>query len=237
MPIETEAGKRVNSLRRASKPDPHLLVHWRAWKLRVLRSERPLILPSRTSGSMLIAVTAPSATPVSNSDRADWLAALSRRYRRALLAYFGRRVPSPAEAEDLTQDVFERLLRSLDNGPIQNAEAFIFRIAVNLLRDRARKLQTHGVEEPIPADTVTELAEALTVDVSPERVVEGERTLEEVLSALNELGERTRAMFYLYRFENLKVREIAELYGITPSGVEKQIARALLHLTRRLQQK
>jgi DNA-directed RNA polymerase specialized sigma24 family protein len=44
-------------------------------------------------------------------------------------------------------------------------------------------------------------------------------------------------MFYLYRFENLKVREIAELYGITVSGVEKQISRALLHLTRRMQSK
>ena len=157
-------------------------------------------------------------------------------YRPALLAYFGRRVRSAAEAEDLTQDVFERLLRSLERGPILNAEALVFRIAVNLLRDRARKVHSHGIEEPLPSDG-DGFTDALTEGLSPERVVVGERTLQEALSALDELGERTRAMFYLYRFENLKVREIAELYGISVSGVEKQISRALLHLTRRMQAK
>lgn len=167
-------------------------------------------------------------------DRAQLLAQLDRRFRSALLAYFGRRVRSNSEAEDLTQDVFERVLRSLEHGPILNAEALVFRIAVNLLRDRARKVQTHGLEEPIPADAVTDLADALTVDLSPERVVLGEKALEEALSVLDELGERTRAMFYLYRFENLKVREIADMFGISVSGVEKNLDRALLHLTRRL---
>jgi len=175
-----------------------------------------------------------SPTPLPEG-RAELLAHLDRRFRLALLAYFGRRVSNRAEAEDLTQDVFERLLRSLETKPIVNAEALVFRIAINLLRDRARKANSRGIEERIPAESVAEFAEALTVDLSPERVVLGERTLEEVLSALNELGERTRAMFYLYRFEHLKVREIAEMYGITPSGVEKHVSRALLHLTRRLQ--
>jgi len=174
--------------------------------------------------------------PSARFDCAELLVRLDRRFRPALLAYFGRRVSNSAEAEDLTQDVFERLLRNLESKPILNAEALVFRIAVNLLRDRARKAHTHGVEEPIPTEAVAEFSDALTVDLSPERVVLGERTLEETLSALDELGERTRAMFYLYRLENLKVREIAEMYGISPSGVEKQISRALLHLTRRLQQ-
>ncbi|MFC4311955.1 RNA polymerase sigma factor [Steroidobacter flavus] len=155
-------------------------------------------------------------------------------YRPALLAYFGRRVRSAAEAEDLTQDVFERMLRSLEQGPIRNAEALLFHIAVNLLRDRARKIHTRGVEEPLPSEPVAAVADALTEGLSPERVVIGQRTLQEALLALDELSERTRAMFYLYRFENLKVREIAELYGISVSGVEKQISRALLHLTRRM---
>lgn len=168
---------------------------------------------------------------------AELLAGMDRRFRLPLLAYFGRRVANSVEAEDLTQDVFERLLKSLETRPIVNAEALVFHIAVNLLRDRARKARSHGVAEPIPEDTIGELANALTVDLSPERVVLGERTLEEVLCALDELGERTRAMFYLYRFEHLKIREIAQMYGISSSGVEKQISKALLHLTRRLQQK
>jgi RNA polymerase sigma-70 factor (ECF subfamily) len=46
------------------------------------------------------------------------------------------------------------------------------------------------------------------------------------------LGERTQAIFYLYRLENLKIREIAAIYGISASAVEKQVSKALLHLTR-----
>ena len=99
----------------------------------------------------------------SGAGRTELLAHLDSRFRLALLAYFGRRVSGSAEAEDLTQDVFERVLRTLDNGPVLNAEALVFRIAVNLLRDRARKAHTHGVEEPIPGDAVAEIADALTV--------------------------------------------------------------------------
>jgi len=106
---------------------------------------------------------------------------------------------------------------------------------VNLLRDRSRKARRRGVEEPIPAEEIGEFADALAVDLSPERVALGERTLQEALAALDELGERTRAMFYLYRFENLRVREIAAMYGVSASAVEKQLSKALIHLTRRMQ--
>jgi len=178
---------------------------------------------------------APQAVVLSEkSHRAELLTEFTARYRSALLAYFRRRVGSAADAEDLTQDVFERLFRTWDTEPIGNAEALIFRIAVNLLRDRARRVRRHGVEEPLPADCVAELADALTVDLSPERVVMGERALEEVLRALDELGTRTRSMFYLYRLERFKIREIADLHGISASAVEKQVAKALLHLTQRL---
>lgn len=180
----------------------------------------------------------PPLEPVSrqSDSRAELVAYLDRRFRLPLLKYFGRRVKSAPEAEDLTQDVFERLLRSLEQRPIANSEALVFSIAVNLLRDRARRARTHGTEEPIPAEAVADFVDVLTVDLSPERVVLGERTLEEALSVLDELGERTRTMFYLNRFEDLKIREIADMFGISSSGVEKQLEKALMHLTRRLSQ-
>jgi RNA polymerase sigma factor (sigma-70 family) len=157
---------------------------------------------------------------------------LDRRFRLPLIAYFRRRVSSAAEAEDLTQDVFERVLKVLNHAPIANAEALVFRIAVNLLRDRARREITRGGEQSLTSENIVAMADALTVDLSPERVVLGERTLADVLAALQELGERTQAIFYLYRLENLKIREIAAIYGISASAVEKQVSKALLHLTR-----
>jgi RNA polymerase sigma-70 factor (ECF subfamily) len=162
---------------------------------------------------------------------------LDRRFRLPLIAYFRRRVSSAAEAEDLTQDVFERVLKVLNHAPIANAEALVFRIAVNLLRDRARREITRGGEQSLTSENIVAMADALTVDLSPERVVLGERTLADVLAALQELGERTQAIFYLYRLENLKIREIAAIYGISASAVEKQVSKALLHLTRRQEER
>jgi RNA polymerase sigma-70 factor (ECF subfamily) len=202
-------------------------------------------LPRQLFGGILPDVkdrsTAKSFGPAPSSgapdSRSAQVAHLDRRFRLPLLTYFGRRVRNPAEAEDLTQDVFVRILRTLEARPIVNAEALVFCIASNLLRDRARMAHTHGIEEPIPAEAIAEFAEVLTVDLSPERVVLGEKALEEAFAALHELGERTRAMFLLYKFENLKVREIAEMYGISTSGVEKHLERAMVHLTRRMHQR
>ena len=156
---------------------------------------------------------------------------LDRRFRRPLLAYFRRRVVNAAEAEDLTQDVFERL-KSLSSGAVLNAEALVFSIAVNLLRDRARRRVVRGIEEPLTGENIVEFAYAFTMDLSPERFVLGQRALAEVLGALTELDEHHRAMFCLYRFESLKIREIAAIYGVSPSAVEKHVAKALYHLSR-----
>lgn len=166
--------------------------------------------------------------------RAQELAKLHERFRLPLLAYFARRVRSVSEAQDLVQDVFERVARTIGTQAIRNPDALIFRIAVNLLRDRARRARRRGVEVPLPSEEMTEIADALIVDLSPERVVLGELSLSEVLQALSDLDERTRAMFYLCRLENLKIKEIGNLYGISESAVEKHVAKALAHLSRRI---
>ena len=190
-----------------------------------------LVLLFPIAWRILGAVTAePDNLP---TPRETLIGELDRRFRLPLKAYFRRRVTSAAEAEDLTQDVFERILKVLNNESIENAEALVFRIAVNLLRDRARREMTRRGDQPLTSENIVAFADALTVDLSPERVVLGERDLADVLAALQELSERTRAIFYLYRLENLKIREIAALYGISASAVEKQVSKALLHLTRR----
>ena len=73
-------------------------------------------------------------------------------------------------------------------------------------------------------------APGLVEDVSPERVLLARETLAEVLGALAELEDRTRDIFILSRLENLPQREIAALYGISVSAVEKHVAKAVLFL-------
>lgn len=157
------------------------------------------------------------------------LANLDQRYRQALLAFFIRRVRNRTEAEDLTQEVFAKLSLS---GPreFQNPDAYVFQTAANLLRDRGRR-------EKVRADyrasaQSDQLAGADPLD--PERVIGGRQTLTQVIDALQELPERTRAIFIMHRLEKLKKPEVAEMFGLSVSGVDKHLIKALSHLHLRL---
>lgn len=163
--------------------------------------------------------------------------ALDVRYRRPLTAFFMRRAASQADAEDLVQEVFVRLLARAATD-IESADSFVFAIAGNLLRDRARMAQTRrtSAHDPVEGAFDTDhVDDALVEHCGPDRVLLDKERLALVTRALEDLGERTRNIFVLYRLENMRRRDIAVLYGITVSAVEKHIAKALDHLMTRLE--
>jgi RNA polymerase sigma-70 factor (ECF subfamily) len=173
------------------------------------------------------------------SDR-DLRLRLDSQYRGSLMAYFTRRVRDRTEAEDLTQEVFLRVVRQNDSADPDRAGAYIFRIAANLLRDRYRRAETRQVSAHSSLDLNGDQSFApgvpsnLIEDRAPERVLLARESLAEVMRVLDELSERTRDVFILYRLENMRQREIAALFGVSVSAIEKHIIKATAHLTRRL---
>lgn len=158
---------------------------------------------------------------------------LDARFRAPLMSYFLRRVGDRAEAEDLTQEVFVRLIGAESLERVEHADAFVFKIASNLLRDRGRRASRWRRHSDFDAALIDELSQDFVEDREPERVLVGRETLADVLASLDELGERTRSIFILFRLENMKQRDIAELYGIAPSTVEKHVMKAVMHLASR----
>jgi RNA polymerase sigma factor (sigma-70 family) len=158
---------------------------------------------------------------------------LDRAFRGPLVAYFLKRVKNRNEAEDLTQEVFVRLLNHPDKNNGQTIEGYVFTIAANLLRDRAKSVATANQRQVQSLDLLEEtdaFAANLVEDRNPERVLVGRQTVQDVLDALAELGERTRDVFILARLENVQHREIAAMYGISVSAVEKAMMKAMAHL-------
>lgn len=152
--------------------------------------------------------------------------------RPALIAYFYRRCRSEAEAEDLAQDVLLRALQHAQWQSVEEAKGYIFRIAANRWRDRGRRKLTHGVELEWDDERTQVAAEEITV----ERVLSSQEELRRFSAALQDLGERTRDVFVMCRFENLKHAEVGELLGISVSAVEKHLVKALAYLMRRMDQ-
>lgn len=160
---------------------------------------------------------------------------LAARFSAPLLSYFLRRVRDRAQAEDLVQDALLRVIRASECEVIEHPESYVFTVAANLLKDSRR----HAVRHPtvasaaIEEDGGGEVETTLIDERSPERVLDGETSLAQVLQALGELSELTRNVFILFRLEHMKQKDIAALYGIAQSTVEKHVMRAVVHLARR----
>ncbi|MGH8200889.1 MAG: RNA polymerase sigma factor [Steroidobacteraceae bacterium] len=161
----------------------------------------------------------------------EWAA----RFSAPLLSYFLRRVRDRAQAEDLVQDALLRILRASEFEVIEHPESYVFKIAANLLKDSRRHAMRHPTVRcaAVAEDKEGEVEETLVDERSPERVLDGETSLAQVLQALSELSEMTRNVFILFRLEQMKQKDIAALYGIAQSTVEKHVMRAVLHLGKR----
>lgn len=152
------------------------------------------------------------------------------RFGGPLKSYFRKRVYVAEEAEDLVQEVFCRIAAQGGAERMENPEAYIFQVAANLLRDRARRESTRASAMREIGHRTEDFVEVL----SPERVLQGKQGLADLDRALTELPARTRIIFVLHRFEELKYSEIARRLDISVSGVEKHMMEAIRHLAARL---
>jgi len=180
------------------------------------------------------------------SDASESPAEIARRFREQLdacfrgplMSYFYKRVRDYSEAEDLTQEVFLRLVTQAKNFTPANAEAYVFTVAANLLRDQARRAATHHLHahDTLDQSHRSKISAGLVEEIGPERVLLGRESLQIVLGALAELDDRTRNIFILFQLERMRQREIAEIYGMTVGSVEKRVLKALTHLRVRLEE-
>lgn len=151
------------------------------------------------------------------------------RFRSPLERFFRKRVWEQHEIDDLVHEVFARLAGKSGNS-VQEPEAYIFQIAANLLRDRARR----GIfRRSANTQYIEENRDSFDV-ITPERVLLGKQRVEKLKFALTELPERTRFVLLLQRYEGMKYREIAERLGISVSSVEKHMMKAIAHLIYRM---
>lgn len=149
-------------------------------------------------------------------------AALLRRYEGALRDFFGRRVSSRHEVDDLVQEAFARLIESGGQRDVQYPAAYLFRIASNLIHDRGRRRARSPVEQELDVEDAA-------FAVAPEQ--ENRRRLKDLQAILKvvlaELPSKTRDVFVMRRFKNMTTPEIAGALGISHRMVQKHMVRAM----------
>jgi RNA polymerase sigma factor (sigma-70 family) len=168
--------------------------------------------------------------PDRDDDRNEVVTRWAVQYHDALKAYFFRRIRDWSEAEDLTQDLFLRGIRMLDTSQVENPEAFLFHVANNILKDRLRRKYT--VQAYL--DQVRPEAERRVDEITPEQQLEAKQALAKALGALGGVDDRVREVFLLHKVKGLTHPEIAGLYGISVSSVEKYIIKCIAILAAHL---
>lgn len=147
-----------------------------------------------------------------------------------LLRSLVRQTASREEAHDLLHEIFCRLARLGAAGPVpvDRPQAYLSRIATNLLRDRARHASRHMTSSHVPAD------EGLLAANDQLRLLESRDMLTRVEAAMLKLRPKTREVFMAHRIDGLSYAEIAERTGLSIKGVEKQMSKAIAKIDRML---
>lgn len=154
-----------------------------------------------------------------------------RRFGPPLRGYFANRVRNPADIDDLVQEVFVQLLQRSSGGPIEHVQQYLFQVASNVLCDQGRRRKARHQDQHEAYD---ETVHAVATEISMERIVIGEESMERVAAALEQLPQRTRDVFFLRGMRQRKHEEIASMLGISKRAVQKHMAAALKHLGRTL---
>jgi RNA polymerase sigma-70 factor, ECF subfamily len=139
----------------------------------------------------------------------------------SLFRYLHRLTGDADVAEDVAQESFVRLLRQ--NLTEDDVRPWLFTVAMNLVRDRARKTDRRQ-------RLLAGAPQLVKPGPLPDEDLERAERIAAVRSVLETLPERDRQLL-LMREEGFKYEEIAQVVGVAPASVGTLIARALRRFT------
>jgi len=137
-----------------------------------------------------------------------------------LFAFIRRRVPTPADAEDILQDVFATLAESMPGAQkIQSMSAWLYRVARNRITDWFRKkkplsiedMYAHHTDEEGHSESALNLITARMLDTEDEML--RKNLYRAIMDALDHLPEEQRRVFVAQELEGKSFKEIAAETG------------------------
>ncbi|WP_426661256.1 RNA polymerase sigma factor [Rhodanobacter aciditrophus] len=162
------------------------------------------------------------------------VAALFREHNRALLAFLQCRLGSLADAQELAQEAYVRMLTLEHPEQIDSLRAFLFRVATNLAIDR---LRMRKLREATAADEAVEPAPELHLAPVPERHAAAAEQWRELQEALRELPAKTSRAFVLHAIEGRDFESIAQSMNLSARMVRYHVTRALAHCRVRVEER
>ncbi len=176
-------------------------------------------------------------TPVHPAEDAIDVIQAAHRERPRLLAFVRRHVDNSADAEDILQDVFVRLVNASNLvEPIEQVTAWLFRVTRNRIIDwyRGRKPSASTDDEAADHGGMDDVL----ADPSQDPASEYMRSMvwEELNEALEELPDQQRSVFVANELEGKSFKEIEAETGVSINTLLSRKRYAVLFLRERLQE-
>lgn len=140
-----------------------------------------------------------------------------------LLRYLTSRLPNGEDARDLAQETYLRLLRRNRDDLVRHPEAYLFRIAANLMYEHWLKTRPESAHPSLAIDP--EMMES--DELSTEGCVAQQQSVDALERVLRVMPPTRRKVIILHRRDGMTYSEIAAELGISVGMVKKHLAKGL----------
>jgi RNA polymerase sigma-70 factor (ECF subfamily) len=149
----------------------------------------------------------------------------------ALRAFLYRRTRCPHRAEELAQETWMRVAQISEPNAIRDAVSYLYTIAINLVRVRAK--QDRRMQGSVEVDDP--MVESQLADrPSFEGQIDAEQRARRLRQVLGELSPKCRAALVLKYMHDHSYEQIAQQLQISTSMVKKYLGQGLAHCRRRM---
>ncbi len=163
-------------------------------------------------------------------------------YQARIFRLVFRMIGDRAEAEDLAQEVFVTVFKSIGTfRGDSKLSTWMYRVAANHCKNRIKylKRRARGKKQELDEIAHGHAIESSTMNTSarlarPDQVVEGKEMEAFIRQALGELSEEQRQLVVLRDIENLTYEEIRDVTGLAAGTVKSRLHRARITLQRRV---
>ncbi len=163
---------------------------------------------------------------------------LVRSYERRVYTLVFRMLGNAQEAEDVAQDAFIQVFKAIGTfRGDSKLSTWIYRIAINLCKNRSKYLRVHHSDEQEELEAMAErvpMHEARHANVAqvprPDEMVAGKQAEQIVRQAISELEPSFRECLVLRDVEELSYEEIVEITGLAAGTVKSRISRGRAQL-------
>ncbi len=155
---------------------------------------------------------------------------LMRRYKQPLFHFVTRYTRDEDVSYDIVQETFLRVYKRAETfNPAYKFKTWLYKIALNLCRDYARKKKLQAaisLDSWIGNEGEVSLHDVLASDENIESLSEHRQTLKLLENQIDKLPHKLKTALILFSLEGHSQEECARILSVTPKTIEMRIYRA-----------